>query len=115
MTMTGHAVAIAASWLVQLIFDIYKCVWNVYRRKRKLEKGNTKGYYEVEVDELIKLWRKVVGNTLKCGASLALASVGAGAGATIVRPALGQWIGNSFHFHNLVNSLLRIAIFIIEA
>ena len=91
--MTGHAVAIAASWLVQLIFDIYKCVRNLHRRKRKLEEGNTKGCYEIEVEELVILWRKVVGNTLKCGASLALASVGAGAGATLVRPALGQWIG----------------------
>ena len=88
--------AIAASWLVQLIFDIYKCVRNIHRRKRKLEEGNTKGCYEIEVEEIVILWRKVVGNTLKCGASLALASVGAGAGATLVRPALGQWIGNFF-------------------
>ena len=88
--------AIAASWLVQLIFDIYKCVRNLHRRKRKLDEGNTKGRYEIEVEELVILWRKVVGNTLKCGASLALASAGAGAGATLVRPALGQWIGIFF-------------------
>lgn len=92
-TFRGHAVAIAASWLVQLALDIYSCIRSIYQRKRKLAAGNTNGHYQVEIEELTILWRKIVGNTVKCGASLVCASVGAGLGAVMIRPTIGQWIG----------------------
>lgn len=39
------------------------------------------------------LGKKVTGITIRCGASLVFASIGAGIGATTVRPSIGQWIG----------------------
>lgn len=39
------------------------------------------------------LGMKVTGITIRCGASLVFASIGAGIGATLVRPSVGQWMG----------------------
>jgi hypothetical protein len=41
------------------------------------------------------LARRTAGNTLKGGASLILASAGAGLGTVLIRPSTGTWIGNS--------------------
>lgn len=49
---------------------------------------------EVETAEQVKLLgKKLSGTTVKCGASLVFASIGAGIGATLFRPSAGQWIG----------------------
>eukprot|EP00250_Pteridium_aquilinum_P026382 c32927_g1_i1 orf=117-1169(-) len=92
-TFRGHLLGIAATWLVQLLIDIYTCIRGLYRRRRKLSAGNTTGYHQIEKEELAFLLRKTVGNTLKCGASLALASVGAGLGVVLISPSWGQRLG----------------------
>ena len=52
---------------------------------------------EVEMAEQAKLLtKKVSATTVRCGASLVFASVGAGIGATLFRPSAGQWIGKHF-------------------
>lgn len=54
---------------------------------------------EDEIDKVDKaeqarvLGKKVSGASIRCGASLVFASIGAGIGATLIRPSLGQWIG----------------------
>lgn len=88
-TFRGHSVAVAASWLVQLTLDIYKCIHNIYQKRKKL----TDNTATLQRDELAILWRKIVANTLKCGAALVFASIGAGLGAVLIRPSSGQWIG----------------------
>ncbi|KAI5081062.1 hypothetical protein GOP47_0004245 [Adiantum capillus-veneris] len=90
-TFRGQLLGIAATWLVQLLIDIYFYVRALYRRRRKTQ---TSVDYQVEKEELAFLLRKTVGNTLKCGAALALSSVGAGIGVVLMRPSWGQRIGN---------------------
>ncbi|XP_058081389.1 uncharacterized protein LOC131229441 isoform X3 [Magnolia sinica] len=44
--------------------------------------------------ECVKILRKKVsGATIRCGSSLAFASIGAGIGTMLLRPSVGQWIG----------------------
>lgn len=90
-TFRGQLLGIAASWLVQLLLDIFFCIRAIYRQRRKLPAG-FKGF-AIEQDELAFLLRKTVGNTLKCGAALALASVGGSLGAVMIGSNWGQRIG----------------------
>lgn len=49
---------------------------------------------EIDTPQKLKLLgMKVSGTTIRCGASLIFASIGAGIGATLIRPSIGQWIG----------------------
>lgn len=49
---------------------------------------------EIDTPQKLKLLGKnVSGTTIRCGASLIFASIGAGIGATLIRPSMGQWIG----------------------
>lgn len=49
---------------------------------------------EVDIKVQSKLLgKKISGITIRCGASLVFASIGAGIGATLLRPSIGQWIG----------------------
>lgn len=48
-------------------------------------------------EEAKLLGKKVSGVTIRCGASLVFASIGAGIGATLVRPSVGQWIGKQIN------------------
>ncbi|XP_071694323.1 uncharacterized protein [Rutidosis leptorrhynchoides] len=87
-TFRGHCLGVAASWLVQLGIECYPFV-------RDMLKSN-----ELEVvdgDEQAQraktLGKKVYGVTVRCGASLVFASIGAGIGATLFRPSSGQSIG----------------------
>lgn len=89
-TFRGQLLGIAASWLVQLLIDIYSYIRALYRRRRKMQTGID---YHVEKEELAFFLRKTVGNTLKCGAALALSSVGAGIGVVLIRPSWGQRFG----------------------
>lgn len=61
---------------------------------------------EVDADdqaERVKtLGKKVYGVTIRCGASLVFASIGAGIGATLFRPSSGQSVGMK-HFHFYMN------------
>lgn len=96
-TFRGHALAIAATWLVQLALDVYNCIHNVYQKSKKWARNDINQHQEdikaLEREELAMLERKIVGNTVKCGASLVFASIGAGLGAILIRPSSGQWIG----------------------
>lgn len=56
------------------------------------KKGKPMG---LEIVELKRLARRTAGNTLKGGASLVFASIGAGLGTILIRPSTGTWIGNS--------------------
>jgi hypothetical protein len=49
---------------------------------------------DIDTPQKLKLLgKKVSGTTIRCGASLIFASIGAGIGATLIRPSTGQWIG----------------------
>lgn len=58
---------------------------------RDISKSDDDG---VEREEQVKgLGKKVYGVTVRCGASLLFASIGAGIGATLFRPSTGQSVG----------------------
>nr|GEV30780.1 hypothetical protein [Tanacetum cinerariifolium] len=65
-TFRGHFLAVAASWLVQVGIECYRCVRDIQNLKMK---------------------GKI------CGASLIFASIGAGIGATLLRPKIGLSLG----------------------
>ncbi|XP_015901463.1 uncharacterized protein LOC107434505 [Ziziphus jujuba] len=84
-TFRGHFLGVTASWIVQVAIDIYRFL------SRTL---NSKEDDEVDAAEQAKLLgKKVTATTVRCGASLVFASIGAGIGATLFRPSAGQWIG----------------------
>lgn len=85
-TFRGHFLGVLASWLVQVGIDAYRFFSRFYGSKEETD----------EVDraaELQFLGRKIYIATLRCGASLIFASIGAGLGAILIRPTTGQWIG----------------------
>ncbi|XP_020522052.1 uncharacterized protein LOC18432839 isoform X1 [Amborella trichopoda] len=82
-TLRGHFLGVAASWLVQVGIEIYRCV-HVF-----VESSDE----DLRSEQIQLLWRNVWGATLRCGASLAFAPIGAGFGAAIIHPSLGQWVG----------------------
>lgn len=56
--------------------------------------NSTEDIDEIGTAQRLKLLGNKVGRTtLKCGASLIFASIGAGIGATLFRPSTGQWVG----------------------
>ncbi|KAJ4725267.1 Isopentenyl-diphosphate delta-isomerase [Melia azedarach] len=85
-TFRGHFLGVAASWIVQIGIEIYRSfsrIMNSDEESNKVDKS----------EEAKLLGKKVSGVTIRCGASLVFASIGAGIGATLVRPSVGQWIG----------------------
>lgn len=65
----------------------------------------------VEISEQAKdLANKVVGITVRCGASLVFAAIGAGICSCLIRPSTGQWIGKlaSAVFWNRADNFDRI-------
>ncbi|KAH6556135.1 hypothetical protein KP509_1Z202400 [Ceratopteris richardii] len=94
-TFRGQLLGIAATWLVNLLVDIYSYLSGLHRRLTKMQVGDGCDVdYEVEKEELAFLLRKTVGNTLKCGAALTISSVGAGVGVLVLHPSWGQRIGS---------------------
>ncbi|XVF70867.1 hypothetical protein PTKIN_Ptkin11bG0196900 [Pterospermum kingtungense] len=84
-TFRGHLLGVAAAWIVQTGIEIYRC----FSRITSSEESD-----EVNITEQAKLLgKKISGITIRCGASLVFASIGAGIGATLLRPSIGQWIG----------------------
>lgn len=81
----GHALGVAASWLVQVGIEIYRYI----SAKIKSKEDDIVD----ETEKVILLKKKIAGATLRCSASLVFASIGAGIGATLFRPSAGQWIG----------------------
>ncbi|MCL7050835.1 hypothetical protein MKW94_010958 [Papaver nudicaule] len=85
-TFRGHLLGITAAWLVQVGLDICRCcsflITNKPGEGEKIDKA-----------ELMRLiGEKICITTVKCGASLVFASIGAGIGASF-HPSIGQWIG----------------------
>ncbi|KAJ4875471.1 Uncharacterized protein Rs2_40489 [Raphanus sativus] len=88
-TLRGHFLGIAASWTVQVGIEIYRCVVRNVKPKPEEEEEE-----QVEIAEQAKdLGNKVVGITVRCGASLVFAAIGAGICSCLMRPSTGQWIG----------------------
>ncbi|MBA0573827.1 hypothetical protein Golob_001084 [Gossypium lobatum] len=84
-TFRGHLLGVVAAALVQTGIEIYRC----FCRKTNSEESD-----EVNLTEQTKLLgKKISGITIRCGASLIFASIGAGIGAVLFRPSVGQWIG----------------------
>lgn len=86
-TFRGHLLGVVAAWIVQVGIEIYRCCKLITNSKDEPE-------ITVSVSEEVKiLGKKVSAVTLRCGASLVFASIGAGIGAVLIRPSIGQWIG----------------------
>ncbi|GMY30987.1 Isopentenyl-diphosphate delta-isomerase [Fagus crenata] len=83
-TFRGHFLGVAASWLVQVGIEIYRFFSSIFKD----------GSDDLDKEERVKiLGKKVSCATVRCGSSLVFASIGAGIGATLIRPSIGQWIG----------------------
>ncbi|XP_039137165.1 uncharacterized protein LOC120274702 [Dioscorea cayenensis subsp. rotundata] len=81
-TFRGHMLGVAASWIVQIGVDAYRC----FIRKSEDDPLADK-------NEKIRLFgKKVYATTIKCTASLVFASIGAGICA-LIHPSTGQWVG----------------------
>ncbi|KAJ0246141.1 Isopentenyl-diphosphate delta-isomerase [Hirschfeldia incana] len=89
-TLRGHFLGIAASWTVQVGIEIYRCV---FKYVKPLEEEEEEGEQVVISERAKDLGNKVVGITVRCGASLVFAAIGAGICSCLIRPSLGQWIG----------------------
>ena len=82
----GHFLGVATLWIVQVTIEIYRFFTRMIHSKEEGE--------EVETTEQVKnVGKKISATTVRCGASLIFASIGAGIGATLFRPSAGQWIG----------------------
>lgn len=107
MLKTGHFLGVAASWIVQIGIEIYRSI-------SRIMKSGEESDDKVESQEAKLLGKKVFGVTIRCGSSLVFASIGAGIGATIVRPSIGQWIGKKiarFLLAIISNNLHKLAFF----
>lgn len=84
-----------ANWVVQLVLDMYR-YGRASLSKRQVEgkKQGKQGLQDPSKD-FKGLMRKAAGNSLKGGASLVLASIGAGVGTVLIKPSIGTWIGKS--------------------
>lgn len=85
-TFRGHLLGVTATWLVQVAIDIYRFLSSIFRSDEEADTVN-------KAEEVQRLQKKVFIITYKCGASLIFASIGAGIGATIFRPSIGQFVG----------------------
>ncbi|XP_019439278.1 PREDICTED: uncharacterized protein LOC109344991 [Lupinus angustifolius] len=83
-TFRGYMLGVAASWLVQV--GIKLCQFFTFNSKKRDD--------NIDNAERARILRqKIFVATVKCNASLICASIGAGIGATLFSPSLGQWIG----------------------
>lgn len=85
-TFRGHFLGVAASWLVQVGIEIYRFFSWMINSEEEIDRAD-------KAQRAKLLGKKVTCTTVKCGASLVFASIGAGIGATLFRPSAGQWIG----------------------
>ncbi|KAJ6815460.1 uncharacterized protein M6B38_133160 [Iris pallida] len=82
-TFRGHMLGVAASWIVQIVIDFYRCF--IRRSATEAEVADKREKIRIYV-------KKVYGAAVKCTSSLIFASIGAGIGA-LFHPSTGQWIG----------------------
>ncbi|KAL4307573.1 uncharacterized protein [Arachis hypogaea] len=86
-TFRGHMLGVAASWIVQVGIDMYRFFKSIF--KSPDDEGNN-----VDKSEQVAiLGQRIFVATVRCSSSLIFASIGAGIGAILIRPSLGQWIG----------------------
>ncbi|XP_020217543.1 uncharacterized protein LOC109800995 [Cajanus cajan] len=83
-TFRGYMLGVGASWLVQVGIGLFQ----FFKSKLKNENNNIN-----KVVRMRLLRQKVFMATVRCNASLIFASIGAGIGASLCRPSVGQWIG----------------------
>lgn len=88
LVSTGHLLGVLASWIVQVGIDIYRFFSSISKAREDNDTVDTPEQARILV-------KKVYGATIRCGASLIFASIGAGIGATFIRPSAGQWIGTT--------------------
>ncbi|PHU00663.1 hypothetical protein BC332_30450 [Capsicum chinense] len=81
-TCRGHSLGVLASWFVQVGIDM----WRFFKSKQDDDTPDRSRKVKL-------LGRKISIVTVRCGASLVFASIGAGIGAMMFRPTTGQWIG----------------------
>ncbi|KAK7333159.1 hypothetical protein VNO80_29923 [Phaseolus coccineus] len=81
-TFRGYMLGVSASWIVQVGIGLFQFF--------KLKSKNEKLSNDVRI-RLLK--QKVFLATIRCNASLIFASIGAGIGASLIRPSVGQWVG----------------------
>lgn len=85
LPVAGYLLGVAASWIVNVGIDVQWFPRAVFAENE-----------EEEFDKTAKvklLEKRLFSTTIRCGSSLIFASVGAGVGALLIRPSLGQWIG----------------------
>ncbi|XP_047967010.1 uncharacterized protein LOC125211319 [Salvia hispanica] len=86
-TLRGHLLGVVASWAVQVGINIYGFLYTITKSKNDSDAT-------IDTTEEIKtLGKKVYGTSVRCVSSLVFASIGAGIGATLIRPSTGQWVG----------------------
>ncbi|KAK7315740.1 hypothetical protein VNO77_34311 [Canavalia gladiata] len=85
-TFRGHMLGVAASWLVQVGIDLYR----FFKSRFMIQDEDNDAD---KTKEVVFLGQKIFFTTVRCTSSLIFASIGAGIGATLFRPSLGQWIG----------------------
>ncbi|KMZ76259.1 hypothetical protein ZOSMA_104G00110 [Zostera marina] len=82
-TLRGHLLGVTAAWLVQIGIEVYHCFF-----AKSEEDGEM-----LDRSKSAKIFmKKFSGMTVRCCASLAFASIGAGVGS-LCYPSIGQWIG----------------------
>lgn len=85
--MSGHLLGVTAAWLVQIGIEVYHCFF-----AKSEEDGEM-----LDRSKSAKIFmKKFSGMTVRCCASLAFASIGAGVGS-LCYPSIGQWIGKQTH------------------
>ncbi|XP_004489251.1 uncharacterized protein [Cicer arietinum] len=85
-TFRGHMLGVAASWFVQVGIELYRFFSSMFKSKDEDSDVDT-------TEQARLLGQKITLTSIRCSSSLIFASIGAGIGATLFRPSLGQWIG----------------------
>lgn len=83
----GQGLGLAATWLIEVGIEINRFI-SLMIRSGELDDD------DIDLGERLKLLgKKVSGTCIRCGTSLAFGFIGAGIGATLIRPSMGQHIG----------------------
>jgi len=105
---TGHMLGVTASWVVQVGMELYRFFRSIFNAN--VEDSNVGATKQDTTKKVQLLGQKVALTSIRCGSSLVFASIGAGIGATLVRPSLGQWIGKIIN--NIYRKLLLQSLFL---
>ncbi|GKC03367.1 hypothetical protein Tco_0994977, partial [Tanacetum coccineum] len=83
----SHFLGVAALWLVEVGIECYRCVRDIVKSKIEGEDVDVVAH---QGERAKVLGKRACGVTVRCGASLVFACIGAGIGATLFRPTIGQ-------------------------